>query len=96
MQLNPENASFREGQISPIVDVGFEMGMDADGGKEEAYKLWEKKYVFVKMMVPGFVSEDFAKKVGHLIESWNHVSIKKLIFLYPDFLYWSESELYQV
>lgn len=50
------------------------MGMDADGGKEEAYKLWEKKYVFVKMMVPGFVSEDFAKKVGHLIESWNHVS----------------------
>lgn len=72
------------------------MGMDADGGKEEAYKLWEKKYVFVKMMVPGFVSEDFAKKVGHLIELWNHVSIKKLIFIYPDFLYWSESELYQV
>lgn len=40
------------------------MGMDADGGEEEAYKLWEKKYVFVKKMVPGFVSEDFAKRVG--------------------------------
>lgn len=67
MQLNPENVSFREGQISPTGDVGFEMGMDADGGEEEAYKLWEKKYVFVKKMVPGFVGEDFAKKVGHLI-----------------------------
>lgn len=43
------------------------MGMDADGGEEEAYKLWEKKYVFVKKMVPGFVSEDFAKKVGRLL-----------------------------
>lgn len=43
------------------------MGMDADGGEEEAYKLWEKKYVFVKKMVPGFVGEDFAKKVGRLI-----------------------------
>lgn len=43
------------------------MGMDADSGEEEAYKLWEKKYVFVKKMVPGFVSEDFAKKVGLLL-----------------------------
>ena len=25
--------------------------------------MWEKKYVFVKAMVPGFVSEDFGKKV---------------------------------
>ncbi|OXG74279.1 gamma-tubulin complex component 3 [Cryptococcus neoformans Gb118] len=73
VQLNPENASFREGQISPIVDVGFEMGMDADGGKEEAYKLWEKKYVFVKMMVPGFVSEDFAKKIFSTGRSLNFI-----------------------
>jgi len=44
--------------------VGFEGGMDAAGEQDEAHKLWEKKYVFVKGMVPGFVSEDFGKKVS--------------------------------
>ncbi|EAL21609.1 hypothetical protein CNBC6460 [Cryptococcus deneoformans B-3501A] len=73
VQLNPENVSFREGQISPTGDVGFEMGMDADGGEEEAYKLWEKKYVFVKKMVPGFVGEDFAKKIFSTGRSLNFI-----------------------
>jgi gamma-tubulin complex component 3 len=30
----------------------------------DSHYVWEKKYVFVKAMVPGFISEDFAKKVG--------------------------------
>lgn len=44
-------------------DVGFEGGLDAGMGGDEAGKVWEKKYVFVKAMVPGFVNEDFGKKV---------------------------------
>jgi gamma-tubulin complex component 3 len=65
VQLNPET-SLREGRLSPYHaagDAGFEGGMDIASGVDEAGKVWEKKYVFVKGMVPGFVSEDFAKKV---------------------------------
>jgi gamma-tubulin complex component 3 len=43
--------------------MGFEGGLDAGGSGEEAGKVWEKKYIFVKGMVPGFVSEEFGKKV---------------------------------
>lgn len=65
VQLNPE-ITHREGHFSPYQagDVGFEGGLDAGGGAHEAHKVWEKKYVFVKGMVPGFVSEDFGKKVS--------------------------------
>lgn len=44
-------------------DMGFESGLSAGGGPDEAHAVWEKKYVFVKKMVPGFVSEEFGKKV---------------------------------
>jgi hypothetical protein len=37
--------------------------MDNAGGADEAHKVWEKKYVFVKGMKPGFVGEEFGKKV---------------------------------
>ncbi|KIR28062.1 gamma-tubulin complex component 3 [Cryptococcus deuterogattii 99/473] len=73
VQINHESVPFREDRVSPTGDVGFEMGMDADGGEEEAYKLWEKKYVFVKKMVPGFVSEDFAKKIFSTGRSLNFI-----------------------
>lgn len=63
VQLNPE-ISLRDGRISPYADVGFEGGLDTPGGTDEAHKVWEKKYVFVKKMVPGFVSEEFGRKVG--------------------------------
>lgn len=69
VQLNPE-ASLREGRISPYHsgDAGFEGGAtDVGGGSDEAGKVWEKKYVFVKGMVPGFVSEDFGKKVRAML-----------------------------
>jgi len=64
VQLNSD-MSLRDGKISPFqtADVGFEGGMDAADGQDEAHKVWEKKYVFEKAMVPGFVSEDFGKKV---------------------------------
>jgi len=66
VQKNPEN---REGRASPYHttgsgDAGFERGMDSAGRGDEAGRAWEKKYVFVKSMVPGFVSEEFAKKVS--------------------------------
>ena len=53
MQLNPDAAA-------SVSDYG------ADGlqGKDEAHRVWEKKYVFVKEMIPGFVSEAFGKKVS--------------------------------
>ena len=64
VQLNPEIAH-QDGRTSPYqtADVGFEGGLDIGTGRDDAHKLWEKKYVFVKGMVPGFVSEDFGKKV---------------------------------
>lgn len=62
--MNPENVSLRDGTISPAGDVGFEGGIDSAGSTDEAHKVWEKKYVFVKGMVPGFVSEEFGKKVN--------------------------------
>lgn len=43
--------------------MGFEGGLAGGGGSDEAHAVWEKKYIFVKKMVPGFVSEEFAKKV---------------------------------
>ncbi|OCF44974.1 gamma-tubulin complex component 3 [Kwoniella heveanensis CBS 569] len=73
VQLNPENISLRDGRISPAGDVGFEGGIDAAGGLEEAHKVWEKKYVFVKKMVPGFVSEDFGKKIFSTGRSLNFI-----------------------
>jgi gamma-tubulin complex component 3 len=55
------------GRLSPYHaggDMGFESGLNSGGGVDEAHAVWEKKYVFVKGMVPGFVSEEFGKKVG--------------------------------
>lgn len=56
----------REGSISPYAsaDMGFESGLNPGSGGDEAGRVWEKKYVFVKAMVPGFVNEDFGKKVS--------------------------------
>nr|XP_031862932.1 uncharacterized protein CI109_001407 [Kwoniella shandongensis]KAA5530004.1 hypothetical protein CI109_001407 [Kwoniella shandongensis] len=73
VQLNPENSSLRDGQASPAGDIGFEGGIDAAGGQEEAHKVWEKKYVFVRGMVPGFVSEDFGKKIFSTGRSLNFI-----------------------
>ncbi|EIW66546.1 hypothetical protein TREMEDRAFT_72372 [Tremella mesenterica DSM 1558] len=74
VQLNPD-ASVRVGRESPYNpgDTGFEGGMDAAGGPDEAHKVWEKKYVFVKKMVPGFVSEEFAKKIFSTGRSLNFI-----------------------
>jgi gamma-tubulin complex component 3 len=45
-------------------DAGFEGGLETEGGGDEAGRIWEKKYIFVKGMIPGFVSEDFGQKVS--------------------------------
>jgi gamma-tubulin complex component 3 len=66
VQLNPETHGQRDGRLSPYHaggDMGFEGGLSNGGGADEAHAVWEKKYVFVKKMVPGFVSEEFGKKV---------------------------------
>lgn len=67
VQLNSD-PSLREGRLSPYGttggDAGFESGLDSGNGGDEAGRVWEKKYVFVKGMVPGFVSEEFGKKVS--------------------------------
>lgn len=44
-------------------DAGFEQGFDLGGGVSDSHHIWEKKYIYVKGMVPGFINEDFAKKV---------------------------------
>ncbi|ORY24380.1 Spc98 family-domain-containing protein [Naematelia encephala] len=74
VQLNSDT-SIQGGRASPdeAADIGFEGGMDAAGGVDEAHKVWEKKYVFVKGMVPGFVSEDFGKKIFSTGRSLNFI-----------------------
>lgn len=68
VQLNPETQASHGGRHSAYgatgADAGFEGGFDIRGRQDEAGKVWEKKYVFVKSMVPGFVNEEFAKKVS--------------------------------
>lgn len=65
VQLNPEGKR-THGRLSPYHatgDMGFEGGLTSGDGSVEAHAVWEKKYIFVKKMVPGFVSEEFGKKV---------------------------------
>ena len=65
VQLNPQS-SVHDGKTSPYAaaDMGFEGGLDLVGGADEAHKVWEKKYVFVKGMKPGFVGDEFGRKVS--------------------------------
>ena len=65
VQLNPDGQA-HHGRDSPYAagDMGFEGGLDVPGGIDEAHRVWEKKYVLVKGMVPGFVSEEFGRKVS--------------------------------
>ncbi|KAL7419580.1 Microtubule-nucleating Tub4p (gamma-tubulin) complex component [Cryptotrichosporon argae] len=73
VQLNPETSS-TPGRTSPHHDAGFESGLAGlDIGGEDAGAVWETKYVFVKGMVPGFVSEDFGKKIFSTGRSLNFI-----------------------
>ncbi|KAK4690096.1 gamma-tubulin complex component 3, partial [Tremellales sp. Uapishka_1] len=75
VQLNPESSLAQLGRTSPYQtgDVGFEGGLEGIGSNDEAHRVWEKKYVFVKEMVPGFVSEDFGKKIFSTGRSLNFI-----------------------
>lgn len=67
VQLNAEiQASAGRNSPYPLQggDFGFESELQYGGSLDEAHKVWEKKYVFVKGMVPGFVSEEFGKKAS--------------------------------
>lgn len=70
VQVNPDLATddaspyTAAGAAGAGGDAGFEQGFDLGGGTSDSHHIWEKKYVFVKGMVPGFISEDFAKKVS--------------------------------
>ena len=46
----------------PHGDYGFGSG-DAGFGGDDPYMIWEKKYIFVKDMLPVFVNEEFGRKV---------------------------------
>ncbi|KAI9632597.1 Spc98 family-domain-containing protein, partial [Dioszegia hungarica] len=72
VQLNPDPL-MREGSTPYSTDLGFGSGLDAIGSGDEAGKVWEKKYVFVKAMVPGFVNEDFGKKIFSTGRSLNFI-----------------------
>lgn len=72
--------------------MGFESGLSAGGGSDEAHAVWEKKYVFVKKMVPGFVSEEFGKKVGRISLLIRGLSDTDS----ADLLDWTKSELHSI
>ncbi len=71
VQLNPNVPHKKLGWDTPAGDIGF-VGVNEFGSFGEAqdnntaYMLWEKKYIFVKEMLPSFVSEVFGKKVTRL------------------------------
>lgn len=62
VQLNDEFSA--DGPSAAYGDAGFEEGFDAGGSAIDSHLVWEKKYTFVKAMVPGFINEDFGKKVS--------------------------------
>ncbi|CAK9781244.1 unnamed protein product [Cutaneotrichosporon oleaginosum] len=61
VQLNPEITSNDVNAFT--TDLGFEEGLDSDGNTSDAHQVWEKRYIFVKAMMPGFINEDFGKKI---------------------------------
>lgn len=63
VQPNPEITSDDVSRYD-TGDLGFEGGLDIGGGVNDAHQVWEKRYIFVKAMVPGFINEDFGKKVS--------------------------------
>jgi gamma-tubulin complex component 3 len=62
VQPNPEITS--DDVDAYAADLGFEEGLDSGGGTNDAHQVWEKRYIFVKAMMPGFINEDFGKKVS--------------------------------
>ena len=94
VQLNSDPTLRKHGRASPYTsgagDMGFEGGLEAGGAGEEAGKVWEKKYIFVRGMVPGFVSEEFGKKVRL------HHSSARCRSDDVDLFHWPKSQLYTV
>ncbi|TXT12871.1 hypothetical protein VHUM_01272 [Vanrija humicola] len=73
VQLNPNPDVGKGDDPLSYGDAGFEEGLDTAGGVTDSQHVWEKKYVFVKAMVPGFISEDFAKKIFSTGRSLNFI-----------------------
>lgn len=72
VQLNPDMAN-GDDAVNYTGDAGFEEGFDIGGGVSDSSRIWEKKYVFVKAMVPGFINQDFGKKIFSTGRSLNFI-----------------------
>lgn len=73
VQLNPDVAA--DGPSAAYGDAGFEEGLDLGGSVIDSHHIWEKKYIFVRAMVPGFINEDFGKKVRRMALYANAVDL---------------------
>lgn len=62
IQQDAEIAKRSASRHTPHGDYGFGSG-DAEFGGDDPYMIWEKRYIFVKDMLPVFVSEEFGRKV---------------------------------
>jgi gamma-tubulin complex component 3 len=62
IQQDAEIAKRSNGRHTPHGDYGFGNG-DAEFGGDDPYMIWEKRYIFVKDMLPIFVNEEFGRKV---------------------------------
>ncbi|BEJ16140.1 hypothetical protein CspHIS471_0507450 [Cutaneotrichosporon sp. HIS471] len=72
VQPNPEITS-DDVNAYAAGDLGFEEGLDSGGGTNDAHQMWEKRYIFVKAMMPGFINEDFGKKIFSTGRSLNFI-----------------------
>lgn len=90
VQLNPEVGGDDTLGNFATGDAGFEEGFDAGGGVSDARHIWEKKYVFVKAMIPGFINEDFGKKVC-VPQHTRQMAADPL-----DLLHWAQLEFHQI
>lgn len=59
--------------------------------------IWEKRYVFVKSMLPSFINEEFGRRVslhGLLSPACRRAIVGSDSLSYPDIHHWQEHQFY--
>jgi hypothetical protein len=62
IQLNGDLAKRSLARHTPYGDYGFEGG-DSEFAADDPHMIWDKRYIFVKDMLPSFINEEFGRKV---------------------------------
>ena len=67
IQLNGDLNKRSLARHSPHGDYGFGGG-NSEFVADDPHMIWEKRYIFVKDMLPSFINEEFGRKVRQQVE----------------------------